>query len=57
MKTLNLYQNKSCINVRNYNFNFASVIKISTNVRIYNVEIARMELITQAIKLNFSFKF
>lgn len=46
MKTLNLYQDKFCTNIRNYNLNFVSIIKISTNVRIHNLEIARMELTT-----------
>ena len=30
MKTLNLYQNKFCTNVRNYDFNLVSIKKIST---------------------------
>jgi hypothetical protein len=31
-KSISIY--KFCTNVRNYNFNFESVIKISTNVRL-----------------------
>jgi hypothetical protein len=35
MKTLNLYLYKFCTNVRNYNFKFASNIKVSTDVRLW----------------------
>ena len=33
MKTLDQYQNKFHTNVRKYNFNFASIIEISTSIR------------------------
>jgi hypothetical protein len=33
MKTLNLYQYKICINIRDHDFNFASNIKITSNAR------------------------
>ena len=30
MKTSNLYQNKFCIKIRNYDYNLVTIIKIST---------------------------